>query len=86
MAKVINPLTDTHPRNAKPKEKPYKLADGRGLHLLVSPSGAKYWRMNYRFDVIARIWHNKRTSGDNHTKPWTMLLIWGWPQGTPYRK
>lgn len=127
MAKIINPLTDTLPRNAKPKEKPYKLADGGGLHLLVTPDGAKYWRMNYRFndknktlafgkypdvslgearkrrqeartlmqqgidpgenkkaqkaanreraansfEVIARIWHDKRTHGDNHTKPWT---------------
>ena len=34
--------------NAKPKEKPYKLADGQGLYLEVMPSGAKYWRMKYR--------------------------------------
>jgi len=35
-------------KNAKPKEKPYKLADGRGLNLLVNPNGSKYWRLSYR--------------------------------------
>ena len=33
---------------AKGKEKPYKLADGGGLYMLVNPNGAKYWRMKYR--------------------------------------
>jgi integrase len=43
------PLTDTACKNAKPKDKPYKLADGGGLHLLVKPNGGRYWRMKYRF-------------------------------------
>jgi len=43
------PLTDTAVRTAKPSEKPRKLADERGLHLLVNHQG-KYWRMDYRFD------------------------------------
>jgi integrase len=43
------PLTDTELRNAKPKEKPYKLADGGGLVLLVHPNGSKYWRLRYYF-------------------------------------
>ena len=30
---------------AKPKEKAYKMADGGGLYLEVSPKGSKYWRM-----------------------------------------
>jgi len=34
---------------AKPKEKPYKLSDGQGLYLEIAPTGAKYWRMKYRF-------------------------------------
>lgn len=34
---------------AKPKEKSYKLTDGGGLYLEVSASGAKYWRMKYRY-------------------------------------
>ena len=42
-------LTDLACKNAKPKEKPYKLADSQGLYLSVHPNGSKYWRMNYRF-------------------------------------
>src|SRR3954471_163263 len=36
-------------RNATPKERPYKLADGDGLHLLVNPNGSKLWRFRYQF-------------------------------------
>jgi integrase len=43
------PLTDTTIRNAKPTAKPYKLADGDGLYLLVKPNAGKYWRFKYRF-------------------------------------
>ncbi|GBH28828.1 Arm DNA-binding domain-containing protein [Sphingobium xenophagum] len=39
---------------AKPRDKPYKLADGHGLYLLVTPQGGRYWRMNYRFDGKAK--------------------------------
>lgn len=42
-------LTDPDIRNAKPKDKPFKLADGGGLFLLVNASGSKYWRMKYRY-------------------------------------
>jgi hypothetical protein len=31
-------------------DKPYKLTDGEGMHLLVHPNGSKYWRLQYRFD------------------------------------
>jgi integrase len=41
-------LTATAVKQAKPKAKPYKLADGGGLYLLVKPNG-KYWRYKYRF-------------------------------------
>lgn len=41
-------LTDTAARNAKPKEKPFKISDSGGLYLLVKTTG-KYWRMDYRF-------------------------------------
>lgn len=44
------PLTDASCKNAKPKEKQYKLADGNGLYLLVTPNGGRYWRMKYRVD------------------------------------
>ncbi len=43
------PLPDTRIRNAKPKSKPYKLFDGGGLFLLVSPNGSKLWRLKYRY-------------------------------------
>lgn len=42
-------LTDLALRNAKPKEKAYKLFDGGGLHLLVNPNGSRIWRLAYRF-------------------------------------
>ena len=42
-------LTDTAVRNAKPKEKPYKLSDSGGLFVIVRPNGAKWWRLKYRF-------------------------------------
>lgn len=42
-------LTDTACRAAKPKEKPYKIADGGGLYMLVRPDGAKYWRLKYYY-------------------------------------
>lgn len=43
------PLTDKACKNAKPGDKPYKMADGGGLYLLVHPRGARYWRVDYRF-------------------------------------
>ncbi|MDR6512493.1 integrase [Novosphingobium capsulatum] len=43
-------LTDTAIRNAKPQAKPYKLADEKGLFLLVQPSGGKLWRLKFRVD------------------------------------
>ena len=42
------PLTDTAIRNAKPGAKPAKLFDERGLFLLVTPSGGKWWRFRYK--------------------------------------
>lgn len=42
-------LTDTQCRTAKPKDKPYKLTDGKGLYLEVKPNGSKAWR--YRFAI-----------------------------------
>ena len=42
-------LTDVAIRTAKAAKKPYKLADGGGLYLLVNSDGRKYWRLKYRF-------------------------------------
>lgn len=43
------PLTDAEIRNAPAREKPYRLTDGSGMYLEVSPAGGKYWRFKYRF-------------------------------------
>lgn len=48
MPKRIVPLTDLQVSRAKPREKEFKLFDGRGLYLLVTPSGGKLWRLKYR--------------------------------------
>ena len=43
------PLTAIAIRNAKPKDKPYRLFDGKGLYIEIVPSGGKYWRFKYHF-------------------------------------
>lgn len=43
-------LTDVAIRNAKPGPKPIKMADGRGMFLLVTPAGGKLWRLKFRID------------------------------------
>lgn len=44
------PLTNTAIKNAKPGAKPAKLFDERGLFLIVTPSGGKWWRFRYKLD------------------------------------
>lgn len=44
------PLTDLKIKQAKPKEKSYKIADERGLYIEISPAGGKWWRLKYRID------------------------------------
>ncbi|HRQ60270.1 MAG TPA: Arm DNA-binding domain-containing protein [Alphaproteobacteria bacterium] len=41
-------LTHMACNNAKPQEKPYKMRDGKGLYLLILPSGGKSWRYDYK--------------------------------------
>lgn len=41
-------------RTSKPKEKPYKVADEKGLYLLVNPNGSKLWKLKYRFAGIEK--------------------------------
>lgn len=50
MPKRVLPLTDIQVRNAKPQAKEYKLTDGGGLYLLVTPPGGKLWRFDYRLN------------------------------------
>jgi integrase len=70
MPKLAKPLTDIQVKNAKggikPKGiggrvqdeqtgKPYTLADGHGLQLLVKSNGSKYWQMQCRFGGAPRL-------------------------------
>ena len=50
MPKKITPLSEVKVRTAKPNQKTYKLFDGGGLFLLVTPTGGKLWHFKYRFD------------------------------------
>jgi len=42
-------LTEEAIQQAQPLRRPWKISDGRGLYLLVAPTGGRYWRYNYRF-------------------------------------
>lgn len=43
-------LSDKAIKSAKPKDKPYKMSDGEGMFLLISPNGSKLWRLKYRYN------------------------------------
>ncbi len=42
-------LSDVQIKKAKAAAKGYKLADGAGLHVFISPAGGKSWRWRYEF-------------------------------------
>lgn len=42
------PLSETSIRKLKPRAKPYKVADEKGLFLTVTPSGGRLWNMKFR--------------------------------------
>lgn len=48
------PLAHFDLQNANPRQKPYKLADGGGLYLLIQPNGSKLWRLKYRHQGVER--------------------------------
>jgi integrase len=48
-------LTDTSIKNAKPKDRPWKLMDERGLFVLVNPNGSKLWRFRYKFNAKEKL-------------------------------
>ena len=50
MARLTTPLTAKEIQSAKPREKEYKLFDGGGLYLAITPKGGKWWRLKYRFN------------------------------------
>ena len=53
--KPTNQLTELSIKQAKPKEKQYKLTDGEGMYLRVYPNGSKYWQLQYWFDGKQKI-------------------------------
>ncbi len=44
----MSKLTEMTCKTAKPREKAYKLFDGGGLYLEITPTGSKLWRLKYR--------------------------------------
>jgi hypothetical protein len=48
------PLTDTACKNAKPKDKPCKLSDEKGMFLLITPNGANTSGLNTVLQVLKR--------------------------------
>ena len=42
-------LSDTQLRALMPQDRPRKLSNGGGLHVMVTPNGSKLWRLAYRF-------------------------------------
>ncbi len=48
MPRIIAPLTDARIKNAKPRDKLYKMFDGDGLYIEVTPSGSRIWRFKFR--------------------------------------
>ncbi|WP_417327873.1 tyrosine-type recombinase/integrase [Halarcobacter sp.] len=49
MARTVKPLNDTQLKNAKAKEKDYKLSDGEGLYFVVKKNGTKSWRYDFTY-------------------------------------
>lgn len=47
MAKIIPPLTEVQVRNAKPRDRTYKIFDGGGLYLEVATTGSRIWRLKF---------------------------------------
>jgi hypothetical protein len=48
MPRLSKPLSAKQIETAQPKEKPYTLSDGQGLHLLIKPNGSKLWEYVYK--------------------------------------
>ena len=59
-------MSNTQIKNAKPRDKAYKLSDQGGLYLLARPNGSKVWRYDYRLN-------NKRLTHTIGTYPDTSL-------------
>jgi len=49
MNELSGKLSAVQVKQAKSKDRSYKLTDGKGLNLEVRPNGSKYWRLSYRY-------------------------------------
>ena len=50
MARLTTSLTAKEIQSVKSRDKEYKLFDGGGLYLSITPKGGKCWRLKYRFN------------------------------------
>jgi hypothetical protein len=66
-------LTDLAIKGARPGPNRRRLFDGGGLHIEVSPKGAKTWKLSYRFDG-----KQKTISGGRYPKPMSLAEARGW--------
>lgn len=48
-------LTDTAIKRLKPSDKPYRVTDGRGLYLWITPAGGRLWRWKYRYQGLNKL-------------------------------
>lgn len=48
-------LSDTAIRKATPRSAAYRMTDGRGLYLMVTPAGGKLWRWKYRHGGLEKL-------------------------------
>jgi len=48
-------LTDDEIRRAEPRERDYKINDGKGLYLHVTTAGARIWRYRYKITGVERL-------------------------------
>ncbi len=49
MARLVKPLSDKEIKTAEPREKEYKLSDGKGLFIVVKIDGTKYFRFDFSY-------------------------------------
>lgn len=66
-------LTDLSIKAAKPSSGRRKLSDGGGLHLEISPTGVRTWKMSYRFGG-----KQKTASGGRYPQPMSLALARSW--------
>lgn len=48
MSRTLHKLTETGIKNIKSRDKPFRIADGGCLYLLIKPGGKKYWEFRYK--------------------------------------